>query len=598
MHSKPKFLLHSIFLTYLLSSLLGCGSNSHRSNDKSHTFKHLSPSTRQKSLNNNQINISPQSKEEIELRLKDIVSLIASGDGISAKEKADTIDTKTLSDSQYTQLNLLSAQILLNFGEAEQSLEKLRRINPDTLDQDNKINFYQSLAFANSLIGNTLKSANARIVLHHLLPKVKQPESQAAILETLSLLPEPDLTHAENIELSGWMSLAKLSKLVNQPDFIDLTRQWRIEFPDHVANPEALAHQSNLIKSVLNNFKTIAILLPQAGPYAEASNAFLSGFMACHDVTQSKINLLYYDTSKSTTENLYQTAVSEGASLIVGPLEKESITSLSKLTLNIPVLALNHIEGLFKDNLYQFALSPIDEAEQIVDKARSDGHINILTLIPESTVGDRTQKYFSENWNKSEGRIVESQSFNPKNNDYTTTLKKLLNLDESEIRYQNISKSLQNLQYRPRIRQDSQAILLSAKSQEVRMINPLLKFFKADDIKTYAMPTLYSGLPDPISNADLNDIVFCDIPWFFDNAYTGLLSMNTSKEYWHNISNEYLRLFAMGIDTFQLSTHYDDPNYIQQYPGATGSLSLTNTNTIKRKLMCAVFKQGNAEALF
>ncbi|NOU13552.1 MAG: penicillin-binding protein activator [Methylococcaceae bacterium] len=598
MHSKPKFLLHSIFLTYLLSSFLGCGSNSHRSKDKSHPFEHLSPSTRQKSLNNNQINISPQSKEEIGLRLKDIVSLIASGDGISAKEKADTIDTKTLSDSQYTQLNLLFAQILLNFGEAEQSLEKLRRINPDTLDQDNKINFYQSLAFANSLIGNTLKSANARIVLHHLLPKVKQPESQAAILETLSLLPEPDLTHAENIELSGWMSLAKLSKLVNQPDFIDLTRQWRFEFPDHVANPEALAHQSNLIKSVLNNFKTIAILLPQSGPYAEASNAFLSGFMACHDVTQSKINLLYYDTSKSTTENLYQTAVSEGASLIVGPLEKESITSLSKLTLNIPVLALNHIEGLFKDNLYQFALSPIDEAEQIVDKARSDGHINILTLIPESTVGDRTQKYFSENWNKSEGRIVESQSFNPKNNDYTTTLKKLLNLDESEIRYQNISKSFQNLQYRPRIRQDSQAILLSAKSQEVRMINPLLKFFKADDIKTYAMPTLYSGLPDPISNADLNDIVFCDIPWFFDNAYTGLLSMNTSKEYWHNISNEYLRLFAMGIDTFQLSTHYDDPNYIQQYPGATGSLSLTNTNTIKRKLMCAVFKQGNAEVLF
>ena len=122
------------------------------------------------------------SAKEIQHRLQKIETLITSGECDSAKDIADTLNANVLSISQQSQLNLLYTQILLNFGEAEQSIEKLALIDPFNLDQANKIKFYQSQAFAFSLSGNLLESVQSRIELQHLLPANERLENQAAII--------------------------------------------------------------------------------------------------------------------------------------------------------------------------------------------------------------------------------------------------------------------------------------------------------------------------------------------------------------------------------------------------------------------------------
>lgn len=598
MRSQPKLLLHSVLLLCIICAL-GCNSNIRRSKDLLPPAS-ISPPTpdQQAVVSNSRAPIprhSLQSPEEIQLRLHAIESLIASGDSNSAKDNADAIDADALSVDQQTQLSLLYAQVLLNFGEAEQAIEKLASVNPANLDQNGKITFFQSQAFAYSLIGNLRESAKARIELQRLLPAAKQPENQAAILEALRLLPESALRHAENIEISGWMSLATLSKQAQQPDFADLIAQWRNEFPGHIANPALLEQPADLHDRAQVKADAIAILLPETGPYAEAGKALSAGFKAALNATKSAAKLRFYDTSQSPADRLYSLAISEGASLVIGPLDKESIGSIGNLpALTIPVLALNQIEGLYKDKLYQFALSPMDEVEQLVNKAHAEGHLNALSLVPDNAVGERAQKYFADNWNNVDGKILEVQKYNVKNNDYSQPLKKLLNLDESESRFQRLSTLLPDIKFTPRVRKDADALLLNARPQEARMINPLLKFYQANELQIYAMSTIYSGLLEPALDADLNGIVFCDIPWFFDNAYLGLLPKNSSTEYWRNISNEYLRLYAMGIDAFQLSAHINELNYLPS-AGATGTLSQTDANRIKRTLVCASFKRGKPE---
>ncbi|MGZ8916573.1 MAG: penicillin-binding protein activator, partial [Methylobacter sp.] len=244
--------------------------------------------------------------------------------------------------------------------------------------------------------------------------------------------------------------------------------------------------------------------------------------------------------------------------------------------------------------LYQFSLSPLDDAEQITHKARSDGHQKALLLIPENAPGKRIANYLTEDWQNQEGTILETQTYNPKGTDFSSPIQKLLNLDESEQRYNKILTLVPGVKYTPRRRQDADAILLSAYSSEARSINPQLQFYQADDLPVYAMPTVYTGQVNLSQDADLNKITFCDTPWLFNNAYQGELNMDALQETWKQFPSAYLRLIAMGIDAYNLATRLSNLE-IDSYPGATGNLSLTGDQRIKRKLICAKFIDGHPE---
>jgi uncharacterized protein len=536
-------------------------------------------------------------------RLSTIESLVQSSKSSAAKQQADLINPTELTSPQTAKYILLYAQILLSFGEAEQAAKKLATIDMGQLSIGDKIRYYQSNAFAYSLSNNLLESAKARIALDPLLTKVNErKKNQTLILESLGLLPETVSQNPQNQTggLPEWLAIAKIlsSRNQNPAKFNASLASWRAANPQHPANIY-LTNVENKPDDTGSMPKSIAVLLPESGPYADAGKAVKAGFLAAHsrDNNSSKPELHFYDTEKAKPAELYQKAVNEGAKLVIGPLNKESIQSLANSAiLNIPVLALNHVPDLNKQNLYQFALSPMDDVAEITQKAESDGHKKALLLAPENDQSKRVVNYFASSWQSQGGSILEKKTYDPKTADYSTTIKKLLNLDESDERFRKILSYFPAAKSVPRKRQDADVIFLSAYSKEGRVINSQLQLQQAGNLAVYAMPTIYSGIVDSVSDNPLNGITFCDMPWLFNAAYGGELSMMSLRNIWSQFPNTYIRLLAMGIDAYHLGAKLPTLG-TTQYSGATGNLSLTSGNRIKRSLVCAKFVLGQPELI-
>jgi len=525
---------------------------------------------------------------------------IQSGDNHTAQSLIDSINPAILSAEQRNKLNLVVIQINLSNGEMEKALELLNITQPYKLTSTDQITFYQSLAFAHSLMGNLLQSAQARIQLTPLLQSTQQSnENNTVILDTLTLLPSQSLSlqqpPAPSV-LGGWMALANLlkhSKINQNPTEFQLAlNEWQRRFPQHPAFADFIQSYSNSVKNTFKKPATLALLLPESGRFAKAAETIKAGFMAAYHNSQQSFqpSIRFYDSSTNNPINLYHQAIAEGAELVIGPLSKENIQNLALgAELSIPVLALNHIPNLAKDNLYQFGLSPIDEAKQIASKAASNGLSKILILTPESNQGHRIADYYSEYWQETGGTTLESQHYNNKESDFSKPIKDLLNLDESQYRYKKLRQHLaKNIEFTERRRTDVDAIFLSASAQKARSIYPQLRFYRATQVPVYASPQIYTGQANPSADIDLNSITFCDIPWLFPEIYSGELSQEALREIWQHIPINYLRLVALGIDSFNIITGLDQ---IADSPfkGATGTLSLDMENRITRQLVCAQF---------
>ena len=538
-------------------------------------------------------------------RLLAAEAYIQSGDNRSAQSLIEPINPKVLSAEQRNKLNLIIIQINLSNGETEKALTLLSVTQPYNLSTADQIIFYQSLAFAHSLTGNLLQSVQARIELTPLLQTTQQRnENNTVILNTLALLPSQTLSLQQASAppvLRGWMSLAELlkhDKLQQDPDKFQLTLiEWQQLFPQHPANAGFIQSYSEGLKNTFKTPTAIALLLPESGRFAKAAETIKTGFMAAYQHSHSSFqpSLRFYDSAANNAINLYYQAISEGAELVIGPLSKDNIQDLALgVDLTVPVLALNHIPNLAKNNLFQFGLSPIDESKQLTSKANADGIKNILLLTPESNSGLRTASYISEDWQATGGTVLETQHYKTRENDFSEPIKDLLNLTESQYRYRKLKQFLaRNLEFTERRRKDVDAIFLSASAQKARSIYPQLRFHRATGVPVYATPQIYTGTSNPSADIDLNSIVFCDIPWLFSDIYIGELSQEALRSSWQHIPNRYLRLIALGIDSFNIIEQLEQLNNTP-YPGATGTLSIDRENRITRQLACAKFIDGQA----
>jgi outer membrane PBP1 activator LpoA protein len=547
----------------------------------------------------NQALLSPLSREQIQQRFAAINALIQAGDSNEAKKQADSLDPSLLSEQENALLNLLYAQISLSMGEAELALDNLQRIQPRLLGSEEKITYLQAKAFAFLLMGDPLASAQSRIELSVLLTTPESREqNQRAILDALSLLEDRELENrslSSTDPLAGWIALAGIYKHKDRPDFYARLNQWQRAYPNHPADLGFLT-QGLTASNKIHYPGSIAVMLPESGPFAAAGKAIKAGLMAAFDNLSSqdaKPNLHFYDTKQAPLVELYHQAVGAGAEFIIGPLEKSEIQSLAdSAVLDIPVLALNHIQDLEQYNLYQFALSPMDDVEQITETARQAGHKKALLLIPENPQTQRIAGYFKENWQNGDTALLKIQTYRPKITDFSMSIGLLLNRDENSPLYAEVSPFGQEAEQK----QEADMIFISAYTDEARAIKQQLNIDGAEDLAVFALPNVYSGQADPARDQILNGVTFCDMPWFFNTAYPGNLSMDSLSAVRQQFPGSYLRLIAMGIDAFNLTGRLENLDN-QPYPGATGKLSLTKDNRIKRQLICARFTGGQPKII-
>jgi len=488
------------------------------------------------------------------------------------------------------------AQIALNFDIPEQTDTATRqKIHKLRITTANALNQPIDAALSHIALDTLLDDQQSQLFNQQRLWQLLQ----STTLETL----EVAQANAFNNDILGWLQLAIIAKRPAQQASRSIN-EWLQFFPSHPA--DQLIVDSVLARQNYEAYQpsSIALLLPLQGPLSNAAKAIRDGFLAAyyqsdHHATPS---IRVYDVTNADGQvrddvyTVYQNAVSNGAEFIIGPLSKNAIDSLAfRSDLSTPLLALNYLSdgGQPHDLVFQFGLSPEDEARQVAERAWQDDHAQAITLTPEGDWGERMQTAFADHWQSLGGIIVENRQYNANNSDFSRDLRSMLQLNLSQTRKRSLQQQLGlELHFEPRRRHDADFIFLAAFPRQGRLLKPQLKFHRASNLPVYASSHIFNGVIDTEADRDINGVMFCDTLWAIDPNSSTIRQQITKL--WPQNSQHLLRLYALGADAFKLIPHI---NELQQseyysYQGQTGILSMDDQRRLRRQLSWAKISNG------
>jgi outer membrane PBP1 activator LpoA protein len=317
----------------------------------------------------------------------------------------------------------------------------------------------------------------------------------------------------------------------------------------------------------------VAVLLPQSGRYAEAGAAVRQGILAAQSTSGQGPEFRFYDShNPKAVPDLLRQAAAEGASLAIGPLDKEAVDALaSQPALPIPTLALNRANSdATPPNLYQFSLDPEDEAADAARKAWGQGYHTAILLYPASPWGERLANGFRREWLGFGGSFAAIQPFDPNSAELPQGL-----LEDA------FAGSVQAA--------PADCVFLVATAPQARRLWPEIFAINQNPPSVFATSHLFEGGQDQDGNQALLGLQFVDIPWMIDIDPADPLSRSSLERTSGGIDPRYARLYAMGIDAYALVQQLEG---LTARPGAylegrTGRLSLDNRGRVQRELILA-----------
>lgn len=285
--------------------------------------------------------------------------------------------------------------------------------------------------------------------------------------------------------------------------------------------------------------------------------------------------------------------------LVVGPLEKPLVKKLAAYPqLPITTLALNYSDAGQKgpEQLYQFGLAAEDEAREVSRRARADGMVRAVALVPKGEWGDRVLKAFRQDWEANGGSLLAAQHIDQPVA-LAQQIAELFQLRQSEGRAKSLQSTVGGaVSAQPSRRQDIDFIFLAATPQQGQQIKPTLNFQYAGDVPVYATSHVYSASGDVNQYRDLTGVRFCDTPWLLDSGNP--LRQQVERQ-WPQAAGSLGRLYAMGIDAFSLAPRLGQLRALPEnrIDGLSGSLSMNENQRIERQLPWAEFTGGQIKRL-
>jgi uncharacterized protein len=523
------------------------------------------------------------------------------GDWEGVRIALEGLAPMVLDPTSSLQRQLLQAELLLQQGDPTTALATLSPAPAATAPVDLQVRFHRSVAAAYRQMGNLLETANALQTVDTLLPDHQaRLDNQTDILRTLALLSERALQELQPSPpgvSGGWMSLALLVKRhEGDPDALRTGLvAWRERFPQHPALPELLQNYQAFLDRQILHASRIGVLLPQSGRFEQIATAIRDGIMISRMELpgSQQPEIRFYDSSDpAMVWPLYNTAVADGAEVVIGPLQKEAVGQLLRAgELPVPVLALNQVplDSPPPPNLYMYSLSPEDEARQAAEKIWVDGLRRPLLLTPQGEWGDRMTEAFSDRWLELGGEIAGLGRYDEATHDHTGTLTAMLLIDESEQRYREIVQWLgQRVEFEPRRRDDADAVFLAARPVQAQGLRPQLQFHHAADLPIYATSHSWTGVLTSEQVADMKGIRVADIPWLVDGLVEDRkISRAEVMAALPNAAMGYARLYAMGIDALRLVPHLKrlGESRYESLTGTTGNLYMDDVNQVHRQLV-------------
>ena len=504
---------------------------------------------------------------------------------------------------------VLLAGVYFNRGKIYQSLGNL----PDIATINDPV--YKALALnirsrGVLAIGKPLESARLRIQIGQYLSSDEEiQQNQQFIWDALNHITQPNIIKAlkqpQTPQLRGWLELNLIARRSDMlPAKIEpWIQKWHALYADHEASAFAdeLIAQSKLIYIKPTR---IALMLPFNGKLKRVAEAIQDGFLyGYYQNNEDRPVLEIINVSDDPQEFFlqYNQAIQNGADFIVGPLQKTLVDELLLSGgLKTPTLTLNYAEddshGV--NNLYQFGLRPEDEAEQIADYALDSNKYHAISLTPDTPLGDRLQQAFTQRFETLGGQVVGAARYPSRKNDYSPSIKQLLNINSSYRRHSILDTVIgRKTEFIPRRRQDIDMIFIAGNPRQARLIKPQLKFFHAIDVPVYATSSISSSINDPDADRDLNGILFINTPWALQGDKNP--DFAAIHKIWPRQSERYAKFFALGLDAYRMipSLRRLLINPQEKIELNSGIVSLDNKGRVHRELLYATYKKGRIKML-
>jgi len=517
-----------------------------------------------------------------------------------------------LNPSGLVELDLLRSRAALQSGQPESALALLKPLEDQTITSAHQaerllltVRTYLQL----EKVSAALESAQQleKLVIQHDLKS-----AYPLFLHHLKSMPAADLADlamkTATPAMSGWSGLALLM-IEHRWDVYGLDMalaRWQQVHVDHPGNRYAPARLSAGLPQGRPAPRQVALLLPLSSVYAEAAQAVRDGFLAMLQIDTNpaapKVRIYDFGDRTELVPAYYQRAIDDGAEMVIGPLGKKAIGTLSELeALPVPTLVLGVSDGLPGDQAIGFSLSPEDETFAVIRRAHRAGFRRAAILYPDSDWGRRMILATRHHWEQFDGSIVAQSPYFQSASDHSTTLKRLLGIDRSLSRFKRLQNTIgreTKIRFAPRRRQDLDVLLMLAGPAQARLLKPQIDFHQAHDLPVFSTSRIFSGRPDSVANLDLEGVIFGDIPWMLTNpmGHGKFAATGQRKPHRHTPLD---RLFALGVDAYALvyKTTELRGNPDLSHPGATGMIRIDRSGRVLRDISWARFKEGNVTEL-
>ena len=263
----------------------------------------------------------------------------------------------------------------------------------------------------------------------------------------------------------------------------------------------------------------MALLLPLTGAAAAQAATVRDGFLsALYQLPAgNRPDVQIYDTGALTPADAIAQARAAGAACIVGPLTREDVAAVAALgSESVPVLALNYLpaEQRAPSGLYEYALSPENEARMVARRILADGHRHGFAMVPRGDWGNRVIDAFTHELTAGGGSLISQIQYDPAAHRYGDSCAACCGFprvrrDISDCR----ACSAPNSTSEPRHRGDVDFVFIVPESAtNARLIEPQLKFFYAGDIPSYSLSVAFEPDSTTDANRDIDGLIYPEMP--------------------------------------------------------------------------------------
>ncbi len=564
------------------------------------------------------------------LLLPAIAGYIESSQLDAAQTLIEETHGKQMTASQRQTLQLHEAQLAQARNNHEHAVELLRRLEESSPNAAADSKLLLMLADSQQSLRRYGVAVETLLQRDGLLEQAERIANQQRILTLLGSLDSLSLSllreNPADDAIEGWIALREILSIDPLTQRLAEIRQWRARYGGH---PAELVLAQRLLADSSVHYKHIAVLLPLTSAFGRDAQAFYEGFMAARDedISAYRASVSLHDIGEdpALVAAYYQAAVAADADFVVGPLGRRAVGALlSAAPPELPTLVIGTIpQEKSAPNLYGISLSPEQEAAQAAARAFADGHRQAGIFASDSEWGRRVANAFAAEWEARGGTLVDNATFPRDIADHAQVIRKLLGLNESIARARILEARLGvDMQFTPRRRDDLDFLFLAANAGQARLLAPQIRFFQAHDLALYATSTVYSGKPDPATDADLDGIIFGDMNWMLDAAIVAqaepasgegegegatiqppaALPPATAHEHepeherasspYHHTERD--RLYALGLESYRLIPALDTlrNNHWRRYSGTAMDISVQADGNALRHLAWARFEQG------